>query len=97
MPLTKKEVEHIAALARVRVSEDEKETFSKQLSSVLDYVNQLQKVAAEGVEETAQVTGLENEMRKDEIRIASKETRDRIVKNFPEKDDDLCKVKSVFE
>lgn|SRR3989344_3991776 len=97
MKLTKKEVEHIAALARVRVGEEEKEVFSKQLSSILNYVNQLQKVAAEGVGETAQVTGLENAMRKDEMRPTSKETRDRIVKNFPELEDDLCKVKSVFE
>lgn len=94
--LTKKEVEHIAALARVRISEDEKEIFSKQLSSILDYVNQLQEVTASGVSETAQVTGLENSMRKDEMRNASKETREQIVKNFPEPEDDLCKVKSVF-
>lgn len=97
MSLTKHEVEHIASLARIRLSEKEKEVFPKQLSSILDYVSQLQKVAAEGVEETAQVTGLENEMRKDEIRETTKETRDRIVKNFPEKDNDLCKVKSVFD
>ena len=97
MSLNKKEVEHIAALARVRISEDEKETFSKQLSSILDYVNQLQEVTASGISETAQVTGIENAMRKDEMRGASKETRDQIVKNFPEPEDDLCKVKSVFD
>lgn len=97
MSLSKHEVEHIAALARVRISESEKEIFSKQLSSILEYVNQLKEIAAEGVEKTAQVTGLENEMRKDEMKIAAKETRDQIVKNFPEPEDDLCKVKSVFE
>ena len=97
MPLTKKEVEHIAALARVRLSEDEKKKFTKQLSSILDYVGQLQEINADDVEETAQVTGLENEMRKDEMRPTAKETRDRIVKNFPEPQDDLCKVKSVFD
>jgi len=97
MSLNKKEVEHIAALARVRISEDEKETFSKQLSSILDYVNQLQEVTASGISETAQVTGIENAMRKDEMCGASKETRDQIVKNFPEPEDDLCKVKSVFD
>lgn len=97
MPLIKKEVEHIASLARVRLTEKEKELFSHQLSSVLDYVNQLQEVSASGVVETAQVTGLENAMRKDEVKACEKKTRDRIVKNFPERDDDLCKVKTVFD
>lgn len=97
MKLSKKEVEHIAHLARLGLTEKEKAKFADQLSSILDYVAQLQEVDTSGVEPTAQVTGLENVFRKDIIEGRDKKTRDGLLKNVPETEDDLIKTKTVFE
>lgn len=96
MSITKDEVEHIAHLARLGLTEEEKEKFAQQLSSILDYVEQLKEVDTEGVEPTAQVTGLENIFRSDEIED-SDEIRDKLLKQAPAIEDDLIKTKAVFE
>ena len=97
MALTKKEVEHIALLARLGLTEAEKEKFALQLSSILDYVEQLKEVDTKGIEPTAQVTGLENVMRKDKIESCDKKTRNRLRELAPESEDDLIKTKAVFD
>ncbi len=97
MKLLQKEVEHMAYLVRLGLTEEEKKKFSQQLSSILDYVEQLKEVDTSGVEPTAQVTGLENVMRADKIESGDKETRDGLLANVPEKGDDLIKTKTVFE
>lgn len=56
--LTKKEVEHVAKLARLGLSSDEKKKFEKELSDILDFVEKLNEVKTDKVEPTAQVTGL---------------------------------------
>lgn len=67
MKLTRDQVEHVAKLARLGLSEKEIEKFQTQLSGILDYVELLNEVDTEGVEPTAQVTGLTNVKRKDEV------------------------------
>ena len=67
MALTKQDVEHIARLARLGLTEEEKEKFVTQLSSILDYVEQLKEVNTDGIEPTAQVTGLVNRTRPDNV------------------------------
>ncbi|OGY45700.1 MAG: asparaginyl/glutamyl-tRNA amidotransferase subunit C [Candidatus Buchananbacteria bacterium RIFCSPHIGHO2_01_FULL_39_8] len=97
MKLTKKEVEHIAYLARLGLTEEEKGKFAEQLSSILDYVEQLKEVDTKGVEPTAQVTGLESVLRPDEIVEVSREVKENLLNNAPEKEDNLVKTRSVFE
>ncbi|MFA6215924.1 MAG: Asp-tRNA(Asn)/Glu-tRNA(Gln) amidotransferase subunit GatC [Patescibacteria group bacterium] len=97
MTLTKKEVEHIAILARLGLTEAEKDKFANQLSSILDYVEQLKEVDTEGVVPTAQVTGLENIMRPDVIESCRPETMKKLIELAPESEDNLIKTKSVFE
>jgi len=65
LTITKEEVEHIAKLARIRLSEDEKEKMTSELGAILAYVSKLNEIDTTGVEPTAQVTGLENVFRKD--------------------------------
>jgi len=67
MKLTNVEVEHIATLARLRLTEKEKDTYGGQLSGILDYVEKLSAVDTAGVEPTTQVTGLTNVSRQDGI------------------------------
>lgn len=96
MALTKKEIEHIARLARLELSEEEKETFAHQLSSVLDYVGQLQKIDTTGVSYEYHVEGLENVVDIDVVSQSDTQTRDALLNEMPDRVGDFLKVKSVF-
>ena len=65
--LTSTQVRHIAKLARLRLSDAEVEKYTKELGSILGYVEMLKNVETEGVETTAQVTGLHNVLRDDVV------------------------------
>lgn len=92
--LSKEEVQHIADLARIGLDEKEIEKFSHDLSSILDWIKQLEEVDIKNVEAISHVTGLENIMREDRNEEFS--NKDDIVKLFPEKKDNYDKVKSVL-
>ena len=66
--LSHDDVRHIAKLARLELSDEEVGMFAEQLTSILGYVDMLREVKTEGVEPTAQVTGITNAFREDEIR-----------------------------
>ena len=67
MALSADEVRHIAKLARLNLEDQEVEKFARELSSILDYIDQLQEVDTKNVVPSAQVTGLSNSFREDEI------------------------------
>lgn len=67
--LSKDEVAHIAKLAKLELSDEELERFTPQLGSILDFFGTLQKVNTDDIEETSQVTGLENIARPDSIEV----------------------------
>lgn len=96
MKLTQKDIANIATLARLDLSEKEKQMYADQLSVVLDYIEMLNEVDTEGVEETCQVTGLKNAARQDEIIECDSDTRKKIINQFPDKMGDLLKVKAIF-
>ena len=94
MSITKKEIEHIAKLARIELREDELEKFRVDLNKVLGYIEVLKTVNTDGVEPLAQVTGLENVFRED---VAERsELTDDILKNTPDHTGRFIKVKKVF-
>lgn len=96
--LSQKDVEHIAQLARLGLSAEEIEKFQRQLSSILEYVNQLREVDTQRIEPISQITGLEGVWREDEVNEKfSNETREKILKASPLQEDDLFEVKGVFE
>ncbi len=80
--LTKAEVEHIATLARLQLSPEETEKMTKDLGSILHYVDVLQEVNVDGVEPTAQVTGATNVFRADEV-IASQASAEELLECSP--------------
>ena len=55
MKISKEEIEHIAVLARLSLSEEEKELFGSQLSSILDYMEKLNELDTKGIEPTSHV------------------------------------------
>ncbi len=93
--LTKSEVEHVAKLARIELTEAEVKKFQDQLGEVLDYVDKINEVDTTEVEPTWQVTGLNNVMRPD--RVDDFERSDELVRAAPASEDDQIKVKSVFK
>ncbi|MFA7244001.1 MAG: Asp-tRNA(Asn)/Glu-tRNA(Gln) amidotransferase subunit GatC [Patescibacteria group bacterium] len=93
--LSKTDVEYIAKLARLNLSEPEKDKFARQLSSVLEYVDQLSEVNTENVEPTAQVTGLTNISREDIVE-RSEIGYAEIELNAPEFESKSFKVPGVF-
>ncbi len=93
--ITYKEVEHIANLARIELTEEEKRKFSGELSDVLGCVKQLGEVNTKNIEPVSQVTGLVNVLRDDIIENCDEDTRERIIKNFPQEKDGYIKVRQV--
>ncbi|TSC58886.1 MAG: aspartyl-tRNA(Asn)/glutamyl-tRNA (Gln) amidotransferase subunit C [Candidatus Peregrinibacteria bacterium Greene0416_19] len=67
--LTPAQVRAVAKLARLNLTDAEVEKFATELTSILQYVDMLQEVDTTGVEATAQVTGLTNAFRDDEIAV----------------------------
>jgi len=67
MQLNQKQIQHIANLARLELTEEELKKYSNQLSDILSYINQLKEVDTANIEPTAQVTGLENVFREDKV------------------------------
>ena len=96
MKLSKEQVEHVAKLARLGLSDKEKRKFQKELSAILDFVEKLKEVKTEKVEPTAQVTGLEKVSREDKGRAKSKQETDKLLNLAPETKDGYVKVKAVL-
>ena len=90
------EVEHIAELARIELTKEEKEKFSDELSDVLGYVEQLQEVDTKDIEPVSQVTGLVNVVREDVAEDFGEDGRKIMISNFPEEKDGRIKVKQVM-
>jgi aspartyl-tRNA(Asn)/glutamyl-tRNA(Gln) amidotransferase subunit C len=93
--LTREDILKLAQLARLDVTEAEVEEFSNELTSILQYVEQLSDVDVTGLEPTSQVTGLTNVTRPDEIRDYGYEPLD-LLKNVPTTENNQIKVKRMI-
>ena len=95
MKITQQEVEHVAKLARLEFSEQEKEKLTQQLSNILTYVEKLGELDTKGVEPTSHVLDIKNVMRDDVI--AGSLPQDRALANAPEKAAGHYKVPLIIE
>jgi aspartyl-tRNA(Asn)/glutamyl-tRNA(Gln) amidotransferase subunit C len=95
MALTIEEVEHVAHLARLRLSADELEQLRTDLSRILEYIDMLKEVDVADVAPTAQVTDLFNVMREDETRPSL--SPEDVLANAPEQREGMFRVKAIFE
>ena len=93
--LSRDDVLKLAALSKLRLTDEEVERLRGELSEILDYVEQLDKVDTSGLEPTYQVTGLKNVMRPDEVKDYGYKTED-LLKNAPAVQDNQFKVKRVL-
>jgi len=97
--ISKEQIEHIAKLARIELTEKEKEKFSTELSSILEYIDKLNQVDTGKIEPISQVTGLKNILRSDESGSKTRDIRDRILRGAPAKNPggDYFKVPKILE
>lgn len=95
MPLSPQEVEHIANLARLDLTDEQKERYRQQLEAILDHVAKLQELDTDGVPPTASVSVGQMPLRADESRPGL--SKDDLLKNAPGQDDDQFKIPPVFE
>lgn len=94
--LTESEVKHIAALARIGLSDKEIEKYRHDLSVVLDYFKKLEEMDTSNVEPIGHITGRVNVAREDKDEDIGAPGKEAILKNAPEKKDGFIKVKSVL-
>lgn len=88
------EVERIARLARIHLSDEEVVQMSVELGAIVEFVEQLESIDVEGVPPTDQVTGLVDVWREDEVKPST--DRDKILKNAPQSKDGYVVVKRVL-
>ncbi|OGN14047.1 MAG: hypothetical protein A3J47_02015 [Candidatus Yanofskybacteria bacterium RIFCSPHIGHO2_02_FULL_43_22] len=97
--LTEKEVDHIAQLARIKLTDKEKDKFKNELSSILDFVKKLNELDTENIEPIYQTTGIINALRPNEHR-KDFEMDEKLNKNLidqaPSRQDRFVKVRSVL-
>ncbi|MGM0583046.1 MAG: Asp-tRNA(Asn)/Glu-tRNA(Gln) amidotransferase subunit GatC [Pseudomonadota bacterium] len=95
MSIDKATAARVAQLARIRVPEAELEGLAKDLSGILDWVEQLQEVDVEGVEPMTSVSPMSLRRRPDEVTAGN--IRERILANAPETREGFFTVPKVVE
>ena len=95
MEVTEETIQHIAALAKLTFTEDEKETFADQLDLILDMVEKLNEVDTTDVPGTYHGIALENVYREDEAEEGTK--REALLENAPHTKDGLIQVPAMLD
>jgi aspartyl-tRNA(Asn)/glutamyl-tRNA(Gln) amidotransferase subunit C len=94
MSVSRKDVEHIAELARLKFNEDELENFTNQLNEILTYVEKLDELDTENVEPLSHPVENNNVFRDDIVKPSV--PKDEALKNSPEKDENFFRVPKVI-
>lgn len=94
MVVSKEEILHIAKLADLTIKENEIEEYAKNLQDILNFVDVLNNVNTENVEESIGTVNNSNVFRKDEIKEF--EDRDSLLQNAPEQEEGMFKIPKVI-
>jgi aspartyl-tRNA(Asn)/glutamyl-tRNA(Gln) amidotransferase subunit C len=95
MTITIQDVEHVARLARLSLSEAEKELYTVQLNRIIENFNELSAVDTTGVEPMAHVLPVVNVLRDDEVKPSL--GRDALLANAPLREGDFFRVPKIGE
>ena len=93
--ISKEEVEHIAELCRVKLSEEEKELFTKQFNDILNFFKQLDELDTDKIAPTFHVLNISNVFRDDIVKPSL--SKEEIFKNVPRKEKDFIKAPRMTE
>ncbi|MNJ38522.1 Aspartyl/glutamyl-tRNA(Asn/Gln) amidotransferase subunit C [compost metagenome] len=95
MSIQVKDVEYVAKLARLNLTDDEREKFTKQLGAILQYADKLNELNTDDIEPTTHVLPLINVMREDVVKESL--SQEKVFRNAPEEEDGQFKVPAVLE
>lgn len=93
--ISMKEVEHVARLSRLELSEAEKERMRRELDSILAYIDKLRALDTEGVEPTSHAVPMTNVMREDVLRPSF--PQEEMLANAPERSGEFFRVPKIIE
>ena len=91
--ITTDNVKHVAKLARLELTEEETEKYSKQLGDILKYVEQMNEVDTTGVEPMSHAIPVVNVFREDVV--VQEQTKEELMANAPSKEDGFFRVPKI--
>jgi aspartyl-tRNA(Asn)/glutamyl-tRNA(Gln) amidotransferase subunit C len=89
------DISHVAKLANLSLTDEEKVKFEKQLEETISYIESLEKVDTSGIEPTSQVTGLENILREDVVEPSL--SQNEALQNAKSTHNGFFKVKGIMQ
>jgi aspartyl-tRNA(Asn)/glutamyl-tRNA(Gln) amidotransferase subunit C len=89
------DIDHVALLARLRLSDKEKLLFSNQLGDVLKYIDKLNELNTTSIEPTAHILPIKNVYREDEPKPSP--SRDDMLANAPDRADGFYRVPRIID
>ena len=95
MTIDLKTIKHIARLSRISVTDEKAKKLAGDLNSIFDFIEKLNELKTENIEPLTSIAETKLKLRNDVIK--SKNLREEIVKNSPEKNDDYFVVPKVIE
>jgi len=95
MTLSLEQVEHIAELAKLALSDEEKALYREQLSAILDYAERIQQIDTGDISPTATVLPVHTVLREDVSRPGA--PRDELLENAAEQEDGMYRVDTILE
>jgi aspartyl-tRNA(Asn)/glutamyl-tRNA(Gln) amidotransferase subunit C len=97
MAISRQDVETVARLARLALTDQEKDHYTAQLASILGYIEKLKELNTDGVEPTSHTLPLSNVWREDGLRPVPGASPEGLLSNAPEREGPFFKVKKVIE
>lgn len=94
--ISKKKIENIAKLSRIKISAKEVEKFGSQISSILKFTEKLNEIDTEKIKVNKSISGLSNVWREDKVEKSEIE-REKFLENAAGQKDGFIKTKAVFE
>lgn len=95
MKISAKDVEHVADLARMYISDEEKKALESELSAIIDFADKLSEADTAGIEPAAHAIHIQNVFRKDEVMPSFK--REELIENAPDKQAGCFAVPRIVE
>ena len=95
MKIDRKEVEHVAQLARLKFDDEQIEMLLKQMNSILDYFDKLQELDTGDIEPTSHAVVVNNVFRDDKVETSP--DRELLLKNAPSQEKGCFQVPKVIE
>jgi aspartyl-tRNA(Asn)/glutamyl-tRNA(Gln) amidotransferase subunit C len=95
MSVTREEVQYIAALAKLKFTDEELDNFTKQFNEILEYMETLNEIDTENVEPLSHPLEGENMLREDQVHPGS--THEEALKNAPDSDSEFFRIPKVIK